>query len=110
MSIRVAIGSSDGKVINQHFGRAKQFLIFDVSDDVQFVELRQNVAACGDFQHDGNALSKSVEVISDCKAVFVSKIGGGAVQALASKGIKVFETPYIIEEVLENIKLKQKYI
>lgn len=30
--MRVAIVSSDGKVINQHFGKASRFLIFEVDD------------------------------------------------------------------------------
>ena len=30
MTIRVAVGSSDGKYINQHFGHSQKFLIFDI--------------------------------------------------------------------------------
>ena len=31
MPLRVAVASSDGKFINQHFGHAEQFLIFDAN-------------------------------------------------------------------------------
>ncbi|NJD75470.1 MAG: hypothetical protein FIB08_00040 [Candidatus Methanoperedens sp.] len=30
--MRVAVVSSDGKVINQHFGKASRFLIFEIGD------------------------------------------------------------------------------
>jgi len=48
MSIKVAVASNDGKVINQHFGHAQEFLIFDLNDDgtFEFVETRENVPTC----------------------------------------------------------------
>ncbi|MBP2045245.1 NifB/NifX family molybdenum-iron cluster-binding protein [Methanobacterium aggregans] len=48
ISIRVAVASSDGKYVNQHFGHAGQFLIFDVdrSGNYEFLELRENVPSC----------------------------------------------------------------
>ena len=44
MAYKVAVTSSDGKFINQHFGRAQQFLIFEIDDegDYKFLELRKN--------------------------------------------------------------------
>ncbi len=47
MKWKAAVASSDGKVINQHFGRAKEFLIFEITNqEFQFLELRQNNPAC----------------------------------------------------------------
>ncbi len=34
MTIRVAVGSSDGKYVNQHFGHAQKFLIFDIEREM----------------------------------------------------------------------------
>lgn len=111
MSFKVAVASSDGKVINQHFGKSKQFLVFEVDDrNFKFIELRENIPPCMEFQHDEDALFRAVELISDCKAIFVSKIGGGAVNALSFKGIKAFETPDIIEDVMKKIVVRQKYL
>ena len=33
MSFKVAVASSDGKYVNQHFGMAQQFLIFEIDDE-----------------------------------------------------------------------------
>ena len=40
MAYKVAFLSSDVKVVNQHFGRAKQFLIVEIEDkDYKYVEI-----------------------------------------------------------------------
>ena len=45
--MRVAVASSDGKVINQHFGKAIQFLSFELNkDSYKFLQLRINQPAC----------------------------------------------------------------
>ena len=36
MSFRVAVANNDGKYVNQHFGKAEQFLIVEVKDDGEF--------------------------------------------------------------------------
>jgi nitrogen fixation protein NifX len=48
MSHKVAIASSDGKFVNQYFGRVNQFLIVELKDDgnYEFLELRKNVPSC----------------------------------------------------------------
>lgn len=40
MSIKIAVGSSDGKVIDQHFGRGNKFYVFELLEDGtnQYVE------------------------------------------------------------------------
>lgn len=104
MSYKVAFASSDGKVVNQHFGRAKHFLIVEVEDkDYKYIETRVNEPACQDFQHTQDALEKSLELISDCKAIFVLQIGKGALSIVEAKGIKCIEAPYFIEDILEKI-------
>lgn len=104
MSYKIAFASNDGKVVNQHFGRAKQFLIVEIDNkDYQYVETRVNEPACQDFQHTEDAMSKSIELISDCKAVFVARIGQGALDQVEAKGIKGIEAPYFIEDILKKI-------
>lgn len=104
MSYKIAFASSDGKVVNQHFGRAKQFLIIEVDDkDYKYVETRVNEPACQDFQHTEEAMEKSIELISDCKAVFIAQIGQGALALVEAKGIKGIEEPYFIEDILKKI-------
>jgi nitrogen fixation protein NifX len=40
--MKVAVVSSDGKVLNQHFRNASHFLIFEVDyGGIQFIEVRE---------------------------------------------------------------------
>ncbi|MCX7923549.1 MAG: dinitrogenase iron-molybdenum cofactor biosynthesis protein [Clostridia bacterium] len=105
MSFRIAVASSDGKVINQHFGRARQFLIFEIKDDdYKFVELRPNTPACDSGEHHEDAMRNTVEALSDCGVVLVSQIGAGAVEALRGKGIQSFAVSDFIDKALVKIK------
>lgn len=52
--MKVAVVSSDGKVINQHFGKASRFLIFEVNcDEIRFIEVRETIPLFGstDYGH-----------------------------------------------------------
>lgn len=105
--MRVAVVSSDGKVINQHFGKASRFLIFEVGDGkIKFIEERKNTPLCGSAEdgHADDALSRTISLISDCQAVLCARIGGGAEEELRKKGIKPVEAPYFIHEALKDIK------
>jgi predicted Fe-Mo cluster-binding NifX family protein len=104
MAYKVAFASSDGKVVNQHFGRTKQFLIVEIDNkNYRYVETRVNEPSCQEFQHTEDAMSTSIELISDCKAVFVARIGQGALTQVESKGIKGIEAPYFIEDIIDEI-------
>lgn len=100
---KVAVASSDGKVVNQHFGRATQFLIFDVQEDgsFQFVTLRKNEPICKDGEHLQDALAYTLEQLSDCQAVVVSQVGPGVSSVLVSRGIYPFVYPDFIEDSLK---------
>jgi len=103
MSYRVAVASSDGKYVNEHFGRAKQFLVFNVTDhQCEFYELRENVPPCTGDGHSEDQMTRTVELLADCKDVLVSRIGPGAVQALSLKGIKSHVLPDFIEDALKK--------
>ncbi len=57
--MRVAVVSSDGKVINQHFGKAARFLIFEVGDGkTELVESREYTPVCGSGENGHYALRK----------------------------------------------------
>lgn len=111
MSYKIAFASSDGKVVNQHFGRTKQFLIVEVDDkEYKYVETRFNEPSCQEFQHTEDALSKSIELISDCKAVFVARIGQGALAEVESKRNKRnWGTLFYRRYTKKSAKFKSKY-
>ena len=107
MTYRVAVASSDGRFINQHFGRAGQFLIFDISGgdkfDSKFVALRNNLPPCSARQHDEARLAAAVALLSDCQAVLAAKIGPGATAALTAQGIAALEATAFIDEALVRV-------
>lgn len=105
VTYRIAVASTDGKVVNEHFGRANQFLIIEVDETGNYhpVELRKSDAVCHGNNHDDMAMKKRVEELSDCQYVLVSRIGTGAENALDSKGISVYVIPDLIESAVNKI-------
>jgi nitrogen fixation protein NifX len=105
MSFKVAVASSDGKFVNQHFGMAQQFLIFEIDDQgsYKFLELRENVPACDVEGHTEDAMTRSVKLISDCKAIIASQIGPAAVDVLVDNGIEPYMAPTFIDEALKEL-------
>lgn len=107
MKTRIAVASTDGKVVNQHFGRADRFYIIE-ADTVntgrfQLKEIRQTDVFCEGGEHDDNRLDKAIERIADCEYVLVSRIGYRAANAVEAQGIRVFELPGIISESIEEL-------
>jgi predicted Fe-Mo cluster-binding NifX family protein len=110
VSFKVAVASSDGKFVNQHFGMTTQFLIFEIDDngDYKFLELRENIPACDVGGHTEDAMTTSVRLISDCKALIASHIGPAAVNILLDHGIDPYIAPMFIEEALKELVLSLK--
>jgi predicted Fe-Mo cluster-binding NifX family protein len=106
MKYRAAFASSDGKVINQHFGRARQFQILDIDEENktwEYVETRENDPSCDGGTHSEEALEQAAATVSDCRAVFVARIGVGAQSLLAQKNVQAIELPYPIEDVIHAL-------
>lgn len=105
MKYRMGIASSDGIVVNQHFGRAARFLIMDVNEhgESHLVEDRHVVPVCMGGIHDDQRLEDMTERLSDCQYLLVSRIGRGAENALERKHIGVFEVPGMIEDSIKKV-------
>lgn len=108
MSYEIAVASSDGKVVNQHFGKATKFLIFEVEgDNYKYLKLLETQAFCNSGEHDESRLLSAVKALEGSRAVVVSQIGNGAATALKTNGIDVFDVHNFIEDAL--IKLVKYY-
>ena len=104
MSYLAAVASTDGKVVNQHFGRADRFHIVEVSEKgFRYKESRYVTPPCHRGSHDENGFLSARETLKDVSAVIVSKIGGEAENFLESEGFRVYEAPYPIETLMEKI-------
>lgn len=105
MSYKIAVASSDGKVVNQHFGRAEQFYIVEVDHENRFrtVGIRKLTPACEGGTHDDGAMERNCKALDDCDYVLVSRIGNGAEQMLEHYGIRAYVIPDMIEEAIKKI-------
>jgi len=102
---RIAAASTDGKVINEHFGRAESFLIYDIdASGFIFVEKREIKPLCGSCaDSNDDSLSASVDALVDCTAVVAQRVGPTGRRALALNNISVFEQTGEIDTVLEKL-------
>ncbi|NLT15169.1 MAG: dinitrogenase iron-molybdenum cofactor biosynthesis protein [Clostridiales bacterium] len=102
---RIAAASTDGKVINDHFGRADVFYIVDISQDgtYMFIEKRDVGKLCVGHEHSDDAMTARIKALNDCCAVLVAMIGPTAKRALDIAGIAVFEQPGIIDTTLKRL-------
>lgn len=105
MKYRIAAASSDGIVVNQHFGKAAKFIIMESDEKrkIHVLETREIEPVCLGGNHDDDRLEKTIEKLSDCQYVLVSRIGQGAAYALEKKGIQGFEIPGMIEESVKKL-------
>lgn len=112
---RVAVASSDGIVVNSHFGRAGKFYIYQISEEeeLKLIEERKVVPVCEGGNHNDEKLNENLNRLKDCNFILASRIGDGAAFAASKKGIEGFEIPGIIEEsilqLLKYIKLKKLF-
>lgn len=90
--VLMAVATSGGSVINQHFGHAREFLIYEASStDVRFIGHRKVDLYCsgGDTCGDGETvLSKIIRTLDGCEAVLCSKIGYEPWDQLEQAGIQ----------------------
>lgn len=102
---QIAVATSDGIVVNQHFGRADEFLILglDQEEQVHRIGKRKVTPVCDGGHHDADKLEAVAKSLEDCKYVLVSRIGPGAAGTLERHGMIPMELPGIIEESLQRL-------
>ncbi len=80
---RFAVATTGGGIVNEHFGHAREFLIYEAAGrggevDVRFVGARKvdlycaGGETCGDAE---DALAKTIRTLAGCTGVLCSKIG-----------------------------------
>jgi nitrogen fixation protein NifB len=89
--VLMAVATKGGGVINEHFGHASEFLIYEASPaGVRFIGHRKTTPYCegGDTCGDGeSALDQTLRVLKGCEVVLCSKIGYEPWQPLEAAGI-----------------------
>ncbi|MEQ8540567.1 MAG: NifB/NifX family molybdenum-iron cluster-binding protein [Coleofasciculus sp. D1-CHI-01] len=99
--IRVAVASKGGGLVNQHFGHAKEFEIYDVDrDEAHCIDRRSVTPYCQGGYGEADVLDTIMQTLSDCQAVMVSKIGACPKEQLQAQGIECVEAYDVIENVV----------
>lgn len=99
---KVAVASTDGENVDQHYGRTDRFYVYRVDDDVgyDFVEMRKVQSVCMGGSHSVSKMMESVLGLSDCRYVVASRIGTGASASLRSVGIIGMELPGTVDDAI----------
>ena len=90
--MRIAVASSDGINVDQHFGKADRFLIYKFGvKELTMIEER-TVQPFSDevagHAFNSERFAKVKEVLTDCEQVFIVKIGERPVQEFVKMGIE----------------------
>lgn len=94
--ILMAVASKSGILVDQHFGHASEFYVYEyINGATVFKEKRvvrkycDGVFECEEHEDKMNLILKTIE---DCRAVLAMRIGDAPREKLAKKGIRVFTT------------------
>jgi len=89
LSARVAVATKAGGLVDQHFGHAREFLVYDVSRaGARLVGRRATDRTCVGGEGEDDALAAALRALSDCRAVLVARIGHCPRGQLAAAGIE----------------------
>lgn len=112
--MKVAFATTDGINVDEHFGRAGMFAIYEfASEGYKFVELRRfadgrdtavEETRGDEVQHD-LIMQNKVERLSDCRIVYFTNIGSPSAARLVKKGIMPIKVKEVvpIEESLQKL-------
>lgn len=83
-SVRVAIASNSGELLNGHFGSCIRYLVYELNEhDFRLVDIRSALEA--DFSDDRNAFRANL--IRDCQVLYVVSVGGPAAAKVIRAGV-----------------------
>jgi len=109
--LKVAVASNDGITIDEHFGRAESFLVYEVAEDgtSRFLE-RRSVAAAGDGEAAGHRSDAAIELLNDVNAVLAVQVGPGSEGALTRRGIRSFALKGPIEKAVSSYGRRHRFL
>ena len=113
--MKVAFATIDGININEHFGRAGMFAIYEMTEGgSKFVAMRKFAdgmdMAVVDTKDVGqlhdSAVQNKVDKLADCKLIYVTEIGGPSAARLVKKGIMPMKVKEVvsIESALRQLE------
>ena len=108
--LKIAFASNDRTRVNQHFGAAEGFVLYEVSPT------RTSIVGVAEFAPEAmdgneNKLGAKVDFLEGCAAVFVMAIGASAIKQLVARGIRPIRITESdkIEDLLYDIAQGMKH-
>jgi nitrogen fixation protein NifB len=108
-AVRMAVASRDGSSVDQHFGHAETFHIYDVdARDARLVEQRSTPpycagpSDCADVTAE-DKFSRSLRVLADCEVMLCARIGIEPRHKLEAAGIQPI-CEYALESVPDALR------
>jgi len=93
ISILIAVATKGSGRINEHFGHAKEFQIYEVrTTGAKFIGHRRVDHYCHGGFGEVESLETVVRAIGDCVAVFISRIGSCPREGLLKAGIEPIDS------------------
>lgn len=105
-TVRFAVASKSGTIVDTHFGHAKEFYIYDYIDgQVRFVDRRsvdqycKGVEECDEHE---DTIQKIITALDGCDGVIAMRIGEEPKKKLKGKGIMAINTYDVIEDAVRK--------
>ncbi len=102
--MRIAFTSTDGRVVDQHFGRATHFHVWEVGPDR--AEAVGTVSALTAAEDEEDRIAARASAVADCAIVYTVAIGGPAAAKLIARRIHPMKTngEVPVAEVVERLQ------
>lgn len=101
IKVLIAVATKGAGLINEHFGHATEFQVYELSrSGAKFVDHRRVAHYCQGGYGAQDDLAAIIRSINDCRAVFVARIGGRPMSELNKAGIEPVDQ--YAHEFIEN--------
>ena len=105
--VLVAVASKGGGLINEHFGHAREFLLYQASpENVRFIGHRKADLYCSGLDQCGEAervLAKTIQALAGCEILLCAKIGYEPWSHLEAAGIQP-NSEHAMEPIEEAVR------
>ena len=102
-SIRVAVATKDGALVDLHFGHVRTFEVYEATaDGVTHLERRGIDKYCKDDDDRATRMKGILQVIGDCKGVLIARIGPVPKEMLAASGLDAPDD-YAFQPVVDSV-------
>lgn len=103
ITLTIAITTSGGGRINQHFGHASEFQVYEVTTSgCKYVSHRSVDTYCQGGYGDDEALDTYMSKLKDCHAILVSKVGRCPRETFNDAGIEISDK-YAYKNIEEGL-------